>query len=148
MKRTYNFWVVVRPAEDLPGQWVAHCLDLDVVSQGTSLQHAVEMVGEAIGLTAVEDLIASRDPLIRRAPEEFWADLYTLLREGKKVENPSELLSAKSPRISALVGQMEITIERERQESREPKSASSKARSRAWELPAVWARDGGTLLHA
>jgi predicted RNase H-like HicB family nuclease len=80
--RTYNLWVLVRPAEDLKDQWVAHCLELDVVSQGTSFTHAMEMVFEAIAMVVTDDIGAGRDPLSRRAPEEYWSELYHVMEEG------------------------------------------------------------------
>jgi hypothetical protein len=36
--RAYNFWFVFQRAEDVSGEWVGQCLELDVWSQGTSLQ--------------------------------------------------------------------------------------------------------------
>jgi hypothetical protein len=83
--RSFNMWVVVKPADDLPDQWVAHCLDLDVVTQGTSFKHAMDMVFEAASMVVVDELVAGRDPLARRAPVEDWNDLYRIMREGHPV---------------------------------------------------------------
>ena len=84
--REYNFWYVLKRAEDVPGEWVAHCLELDVVSQGTSLKHAMSMLSEACFMTVCDDLIASRDPLDRRAPAEYWNELYNIINHGMKVD--------------------------------------------------------------
>jgi len=84
--REYNFWFVFQRAEDVPGEWVGHCLELDVVSQGTSLKHAAAMLGEACFMTVCDDLMASRDPLERRAPEEYWKALYHIVENGEKVQ--------------------------------------------------------------
>lgn len=35
-------------APDIPGVWVAHCVNYDVISQGNSPVHAFEMVIEAL----------------------------------------------------------------------------------------------------
>lgn len=74
--RVYQFWVKFWPAPDLPGQWIAHCLDFDVVTQGNSLPHTMTMAHEAITMTICDDLDEGRDPAERRAPQEFWNELY------------------------------------------------------------------------
>ncbi len=84
--RTYNFWLVVRPAPDLPGQWIAHCLEVDVVTQGTSLEHAFQMAAEAVCMVVVEDHEAGRDPYARRAPAEYWTELYSALHRSDAVD--------------------------------------------------------------
>jgi len=57
-------------AEDVPGCWVAHCLDFDIMSIGDSPQHALEMVREAVGLALADDLNHGRDPHERRADDK------------------------------------------------------------------------------
>jgi predicted RNase H-like HicB family nuclease len=66
-------WVVVAPAEDVPGEWLAHCLDLNVMSQGRSLFHALDMIVEAVDLVLEEDFKAGLDPFGRSASPEDWA---------------------------------------------------------------------------
>src|SRR5215831_17052442 len=44
----YRLNVCAFPAVDVPGQWVASCLELDVVTQGNDATHAVEMLQDAI----------------------------------------------------------------------------------------------------
>jgi predicted RNase H-like HicB family nuclease len=92
-QETRRFWLVLKPAEDLPGQWVGHCLDLDVVTQGKSLQHAVGMLLEAVTLTLIDDLEQGLDYATRRAPQPFWDDLQRIIRAGKQVPL-SEMLSS------------------------------------------------------
>jgi predicted RNase H-like HicB family nuclease len=65
-------WVVVTPADGVPGEWLAHCLDLNVMSQGRSLSHALEMLSEAVGLVLDEDCTAHQNPFDRKAPQEDW----------------------------------------------------------------------------
>ncbi len=74
--RTYDLHIHFFPAEDLPGIWVAHCLDIDVFSQGRSLGEAMAMIREALELTVADDLAHGRDPLGRRAPKEDWDALW------------------------------------------------------------------------
>jgi hypothetical protein len=79
-----NFWLVIKPADDVPGQWVGHCLDLDIVSVGTSLSHAIEMTAEAVCECIVDDLTNDRHPLERRAaPAEFYAELSRIQSSGE-----------------------------------------------------------------
>lgn len=50
----YRFNVFIVPAPDLPGQWVAHCIELDLVTQGNTPEQASAMLIEAIALVAEE----------------------------------------------------------------------------------------------
>jgi hypothetical protein len=84
--REYNFWFVFRRAEDVPGEWTGHCLGLDVVSQGASLQGAMAMLTEACFIVLGDDIAVGKDPLDRRAPESFWSELYKICREGETRE--------------------------------------------------------------
>jgi hypothetical protein len=78
-----NFWLLIKPADDVPGQWTGHCLDLDIVSAGTSLSHAIEMTVEAVGETILDDLEHDLYPMERRAaPPEFYAELNRVLSNG------------------------------------------------------------------
>jgi predicted RNase H-like HicB family nuclease len=81
-------WIVVEPAEDIPGVWVGHCLDFDVISQGDSPHDAIDSVNEAIAMTVVDDLHHGLDPNERRAPAEFWDRLVHILKHGDQVNSP------------------------------------------------------------
>ena len=60
--RDQTTWVLVTRSCDLPGQWVGHCLNLDVVSQGDSIEHAFQMVQEAVQFLVEEDVQAVKKP--------------------------------------------------------------------------------------
>lgn len=92
-KRTLNCWVLIHRAEDLPSVWVAHCLDFDVVSQGDSPLHALDMVIEAVVMVACDDLNDNREPLLRRAPEEEWERLFAVTRHGKALDDPARAMA-------------------------------------------------------
>jgi hypothetical protein len=78
-----NLWILLYRAPDVPDEWIAHCLDMDVVSQGTSFHHAMSMLEEAIVLVMRGDITQGRDPFKRvRAPDEEWVRLHTIQREG------------------------------------------------------------------
>lgn len=79
-------WVVVEPAEDIPGLWVSHCLDFDVVAQGESAQQAIEAVSEAVAMTVLDDVTHGLDPNERRAPPEYWEQLAHVLKHGQQVK--------------------------------------------------------------
>lgn len=82
-----NFWVLVKPAEDVPGQWVGHCLDLDILSVGTSPRHALDMTGQAVCEIVADDLAHGRYPLDRhRAPPEFYSELARVQSKGSFVK--------------------------------------------------------------
>lgn len=69
-ERARCFHFVAYPAEDLPGQWVAHCLDFDVMSQGDSLRHSLAMLSEALTIVVHESDLSRH----KRAPEEDWEE--------------------------------------------------------------------------
>lgn len=76
--RAYNFWVLARVF--VTGRWQAHVLEIDAVTQGDSLEHAVKMAAEAALRIVAEDVGRGRDPYSRRAPEREWAVLWENLR--------------------------------------------------------------------
>ncbi|MES1204707.1 MAG: hypothetical protein ABUS79_02100 [Pseudomonadota bacterium] len=108
--RVFNMWVVARPADDLPDQWVAHCLDLDVVTQGTSFEHVIEMVKEASLMVVCDDLAAGKEPTLRRAPDECWAEMRQIVTTGKPVS--MDLLS-RVPRANfgSVAVQLELSVD-------------------------------------
>jgi predicted RNase H-like HicB family nuclease len=90
-------WVLVEPAKDIPGIWMAYCLDFDVISQGDSPKDAIDCIAEAVQMAVMDDLDEGRDPFARqRAPEIFWDRLVRVLEHGEEikiseVERPSML---------------------------------------------------------
>lgn len=78
--------IVVEPAEDISGVWVGHCLDFDVISQGSDPREAIEAVIEAVAMTLLDDLQNNLDPRDRRAPDEFWVRLAKILKNGEEVK--------------------------------------------------------------
>ncbi len=69
--------VFVSRAEDLPGEWIAHCLTLDIVAQGDSIRNAIRAVAESVMFAIKWDLDENLDPFeVRdRAPVEYWKKL-------------------------------------------------------------------------
>lgn len=83
--------VLVTPAEDIPGVWVAHCLPIDLVTQGDSITHAVSMVCEALQQVVDFDLEQGRDPLKRApAPPECWGVMDAVMRHGEPLTSVEE----------------------------------------------------------
>lgn len=81
--RDYWFWVVLRPSGEIEGEWLAHCLQLDLVTQGTSPQHAIQMAREAIELVVLDDLNHDLDPLDRpQADAACWDEYDDVTRNG------------------------------------------------------------------
>ena len=65
--------VVVYPAPDVPGQWIAHGLETDIVTQGDSVDHAIEMMADAVGSLAEYHAERGLFPLrLTPAPREVW----------------------------------------------------------------------------
>ena len=65
--------VVLYPAPDLPGQWIAHGLETDVVTQGDSAEHALAMMADAVDALATHQATRHRPKLrLRPAPRAVW----------------------------------------------------------------------------
>jgi len=65
--------VVLYPAPDLAGQWIAHGLETDIVTQGDSAEHALAMMGDALSALATHQVGRRRPALrLRPAPKEVW----------------------------------------------------------------------------
>jgi predicted RNase H-like HicB family nuclease len=71
---------IIRRAEKVPGAWVAECVPLDIATQGDSLEHALEMLVDAVDMIVDDDLERGVDPLRTRIPSpESVAQLQALL---------------------------------------------------------------------
>jgi hypothetical protein len=109
----FTSWVVVEPAEDIPGVWVSHCLDFDVIAQGDSPQSSIDSVTEAVAMTVVDDLQNGLVPGHRRAPAEFWDRLAHVLKHGNRV-TISEVIG--TPKV-VLATQVTLVLERVQHDS-------------------------------
>ncbi len=104
MPQHFNFEVLIIPAEDLPGVWLALCPRLALCTQGNSPVHAREMMEEAISLVFEDDAADGLDPLNRQnQASEFWNSIRAQIEDvrlrGKtadlskaEVENPRKRL--------------------------------------------------------
>jgi len=83
----YYVHVVIYPAKDILGQWVSHCLENDLITQGNSLDHALCMTAEMLDFTMRDDLedgknIRERAPAPENDPDwKKYKDLSTIGRE-------------------------------------------------------------------
>ncbi len=84
--REYDCSVTISPADDVPGTWVAHCLEFDVVTQGDTPEHALQMIYEAVSMVVCDDLERGADPNERRAPDSEWALLSRIREDGGPVQ--------------------------------------------------------------
>ncbi len=141
--RKYNFWVTVKPSTEARGEWVAHCLDVDVVTQGRSVVHAFEMAAEAVSMVLEDDLSRGVDPTSRRAPEEFWDGLYQLLAAGVMV--PFAEAAAPTPGRS-IAAQLVVQVALVARST--PQPATKRESVPSWEVPALWTKARDRAVHA
>lgn len=104
--QVFTSWVVVTPAEDIVGVWVAHALEFDIISQGSSPVQALESVTEAVAMAVADDLNSGLDPRDRRAPGEYWERLVHVLKNGTPVN------FAEVRRPATIVKQVTLAFER------------------------------------
>ena len=63
------------------GEWIAHCLDLDIVSTGATAAAAIDALVEALGLQlAYAQETANYNHLVRPAPLEAWQKLGDIMK--------------------------------------------------------------------
>lgn len=88
-----RFNAVVFP-DELPGVWIAHCLELDILSQGDSPEHAMQLLCDALHLVGEDRILQGHAPWeIRPAPAACWARLAGCVPLGDFVV-PSVTLTA------------------------------------------------------
>jgi hypothetical protein len=65
--------IVLYPAPDVKGQWIAHGLETDIVTQGDSAEHALAMMADALQTVTSYQAVRRRPVLqLRPAPREVW----------------------------------------------------------------------------
>ncbi|HVY65901.1 MAG TPA: hypothetical protein VHH11_13850 [Gammaproteobacteria bacterium] len=107
--RHFNVWVLARPAADLPEQWIAHVLNLDVVTQGNSLAHALDMAVEATLMVLSDDIAEGRNPQARRpAPPECFKELHEVQRSREFVHGTPEEWSRNVPPSAVVAEQIAV----------------------------------------
>lgn len=80
-----TFSVLIRREPGL-SDWIAHCLDWDLVSQGSTPIHALAMISESIQIVAEEDARAVLDPDDRPSADEAdWRDFQFAQAFGERV---------------------------------------------------------------
>ena len=72
----FGLTVLIYRDEDCPGQFVAHCLEFDIVAVGSTRPRALvllkELIEEAV-LAAYDD--GTEDELFNPAPRQYWRKL-------------------------------------------------------------------------
>ncbi len=112
--KSYFCWVMITQSKDVPGEWVAHNLAFDVVTQGTSIQHALEMIGEASYMVVEDDLEHGRDPQSRQAPDECFDEMFKLTSDGQRIQLSDVLTPEGQKSVRALVIQMALRFQHQR----------------------------------
>ena len=78
-----EFSILIRQAPDIAGQWLAHCLNWDVLSHGSSPREAAAAIAEALVVTIEEDSHLGLDPSDRRpAPATYWEPFINAMKHG------------------------------------------------------------------
>ncbi len=78
-----EFSILIRQAPDIAGQWLAHCLNWDVLSHGSSPREAAAAIAEVLVVTIEEDLRLGLDPSDRRqAPAAYWKPFLNAMEHG------------------------------------------------------------------
>ncbi len=132
--REYHLWAVARPSPDVEGQWVGHCLQLDVVTVGDSLEHCFQMLQEASGMVVCDDLNLGRNPLDRADhADPVWKEWARVMDQGtiksiSKTKNQASYLWALRWSVKAALTEMPMPhamSERDRKARKAPSISTS-----------------------
>lgn len=87
---------------------MGHCLQLDIISQGDSIEHAFEMVCEACELAMNADYADGLDPFDREpAPDEDWEPYYKIMKRPVPL---SRVPVERRHRVKAVAGEIVVII--------------------------------------
>ena len=119
-RRLFRLDVLVFSAADLPGQWIGHCLDLDIVSQGNSPEEALRMIREATEMSVIDAMNDGLDPkaVYKRAPERYWARFKDAMDHGTPVDSleleadGGDWLFAISAELTFIATESELRLDR------------------------------------
>jgi predicted RNase H-like HicB family nuclease len=90
-RRSFVLRALIYRAPDVQGQWIAHCPELDIVTQGNSPSHAIRMVIEATGECIIDDLNEGLEPLeVRGLDEAVARQCDRLFKSGTKMTSLDE----------------------------------------------------------
>jgi hypothetical protein len=105
---TYKVSVLVTEGEDVSGEWVARCLDLDLVAKGGSLDAALDAIRETVIVALEDDLANGRDPADRpRSADRYWEIFSQTVEQGQPTEEVAD-----RGEIHTLVAQMRFEAQR------------------------------------
>lgn len=107
----HNLSLIIERCPNIPGQWIAHVLDFDIFTQGRSLQHILEMVLEASLMVVEAEAKIGRDPLVRRAPDEFWARWREIVLESTAFASPARSFRVNESEIGDVAAQFQVIFQ-------------------------------------
>ena len=105
-----NVWIYIERAKEIPGEWVSHCLDFDVVMQGRSLQEAFDTLIESMRMIVIDDMKVGRDPHERRAPKSEWDRFWAEIASAQK-RPTDEPLPADDSNLQFFAAQLLFTVQ-------------------------------------
>ncbi|RME20443.1 MAG: hypothetical protein D6798_20480 [Deltaproteobacteria bacterium] len=122
-QRTYNFHVLIHRSETAPHIWVAHCLELGLVSQADSPAAARDAIEEAVTMIVLDDLNAGLDPLDRQPSEEKYQQMAKDLFERGRTVDLSQDDVADREQVSRFLVLLQLSFEKEASPGGKPRAA-------------------------
>lgn len=122
--------------------WVAHCLDFDVCTQGRSLDHAIAMLAEAVLMTWLDDYTHGLSAEDRRAPREYWDEAEHVRRHGRPIPFRDLMAAVRERRNIVIVAVASLFAERM------PHPAAFEHSSVERLSPEPWAPQDSTYIYA
>jgi hypothetical protein len=107
-KAIHSLWFIIQPSE-VEGDWEAHCLDFDIITQGETPRQALNIAIESADFTIRRCREEGRDPYEGSAPPEYWALRDQIIAVGTLVKT-AEVLGVPRPPSGCYLFNLNIEV--------------------------------------
>jgi hypothetical protein len=99
-----NLWSIVKPADDMPDQWVALCVQWNLMAQAPSFKEALDCLGAVMRAAIDDDLKHGLDPLKRKGADPKYQEMLTFIQmHGKTVRHDDLFKTASRTKCYAAI---------------------------------------------
>lgn len=106
----YRLALLVKPADDAPGRWLAYCLDVNLVSEGHSVEEALKSLQDVLSIAFLDDCKRGQNPLTRNAAAPRFWKFFSLIRQTGHKVTYQEIIKPSGPRFVAIEARMALPM--------------------------------------
>jgi predicted RNase H-like HicB family nuclease len=106
---SYLLWMLIKEAPDVPGEWLAICPKLGVVTQGSTPKQALSMGFEAVEMIWTHDIYEGKDPFAREDPNDpHTAEINALFEDSEISAGPIDAILEDYSHLRAAIAQIYV----------------------------------------